>query len=62
LLGRDDLTVTGISTDEYYANKPEAAPRPLLSTLDLSKLEATGFKTNDWHDDLSEYIKKEVKK
>jgi dTDP-4-dehydrorhamnose 3,5-epimerase/reductase len=55
-LGRDDLTVTGITTAEYFKNKPEAAPRPLQSTLDLGKIKATGLVLRDWRKDLAEYI------
>jgi dTDP-4-dehydrorhamnose 3,5-epimerase len=53
------LTVTDTTTDEYYAGKPGIAPRPLQSTLDLSKIEGTGFHSTDWHEDLADYIKKE---
>ncbi|MBG6223464.1 dTDP-4-dehydrorhamnose 3,5-epimerase [Arthrobacter sp. CAN_A2] len=42
LCGRDRGDVTGVSTEEYFAGK-HAAPRPLRSTLDLTKLKATGF-------------------
>lgn len=55
-----DLTVTDTTTAEYYAGKPEAAPRPLQSTLDLAKLQATGFHPTDWHEDLHNYIIKEA--
>lgn len=58
-LGRDDLTVTGISTADYFKDKPEAAPRPLQSTLDLSKIKGAGYQPTGWHDDLAAYIKKE---
>ena len=61
-LGRDDLTVTDTTTAEYFANKPEAAPRPLHSALDLGKIKATGLKLRDWHDDLAAYIKAEAAK
>ena len=37
---RDDITPC--TTEEYGAGK-EMSPRPLTSTLDLSKIEATGF-------------------
>lgn len=59
-LGRDDLRVTDTTTDEYFARKPEAAPRPLQSTLELSKIKATGLVLRDWHADLKEYVKNEV--
>jgi dTDP-4-dehydrorhamnose 3,5-epimerase/reductase len=57
-----DLTVTDTTTEEYFANKPGVAPRPLNSVLDLTKIESIGFKPRDWHDDLTEYIKKEIAK
>lgn len=52
--------VTDITTKLYYKNKPEAAPRPLNSILDLTKLKATGFKPKDWQEDLASFIKKEL--
>jgi dTDP-4-dehydrorhamnose 3,5-epimerase/reductase len=59
-LGSFDLTVTDTTTAEYFASKPESAPRPLLSILDLSKLEATGFKPAGWLEDLEAYVTKEL--
>lgn len=59
-IGRTDLTVTGISTEEYYNEKKDIAPRPLQSTLDLSKIHSTGFASKDWKADLLEYIHKET--
>lgn len=56
------INVTNATTSEYYADKPGIAPRPLKSAFDLSKIEATGFKPNNWHDDLRDYIKKELAK
>jgi dTDP-4-dehydrorhamnose 3,5-epimerase len=61
-LGRDDLTVTDTTTEEYFAGKPESSPRPLKSELDLSKIKAAGLKLRDWRDDLHEYIKTEQAK
>lgn len=58
-LGRDDLSVTGVTTADYFAGKPESAPRPLQSAMDLSKIKATGLVLHDWHDDLKAYIQKE---
>lgn len=55
-----DLTVTDISTADYYADKEGVAPRPLNSIMDLSKLQQTGFKSRDWHEDLKEYVAKEL--
>lgn len=56
--GYPKLTVTDISTADYYKDKPEAAPRPLKSALDLGKIEATGFVATDWMEDLKEYVDK----
>lgn len=51
-----DGAVTDVTTDEYFADKPEAAQRPLESTLDLAKIEQTGFTPRDWRDDLKQYV------
>ena len=50
-------TVVPVSTASYYASaKGPVAPRPSHSALDLSKLEATGFKPRDWEEELDEYL------
>ena len=54
-------TVADITTAEYYAGKDGIAPRPLQSTLNLSKLHATGFTSRDWQDNLQEYLTKETR-
>ena len=59
-LGRDDLVVTDITTDKYYIDKPEAAKRPLHSTLDLTKIHDTGFASRGWQEDLIKYVQKEI--
>lgn len=56
-LGRDDLQVSNATTAEYFADKPSIAPRPLNSTLDLSKIQSTGFVSHNWEEALSNYIK-----
>ncbi len=61
-LGRDDLTVTDTTTEEYFKSKPEAAPRPLNSVLDLAKITSTGLNLPNWRDDLADYLKKETAK
>jgi len=44
LTGHDPARVTGVSTDEYFANASSpVAPRPRWSVLELSKLEGAGF-------------------
>ena len=58
-LGRTDLTVTDTTTAEYYASKPESAPRPLQSTFDLAKIKAVGLNLSDWQTELHNYIQKE---
>ena len=53
--------VKPVSTSEYYANATgPVALRPHHSTLDLTKLESTGFKTSDWEESLQAYIEKSV--
>jgi dTDP-4-dehydrorhamnose 3,5-epimerase len=58
--GFDNLTVTDTTTEEYFADKPEAAKRPLQSTLALDKIEAAGFQPADWREDLKQYNEKEL--
>ena len=41
--GRDPGDVTPVTTAEYYADQPHAAPRPANSVLALGKLAGTGF-------------------
>lgn len=53
-------TVTDTTTAEYYTDKDGIAHRPLQSTLDLTRLQATGFTSRNWRDDLSDYVKKET--
>jgi dTDP-4-dehydrorhamnose 3,5-epimerase len=45
-----------VSTAEYLAGQPGAAPRPLNSVLDLTRLEATGFRPRDWRTALEEHL------
>jgi len=49
--------VTDITTKDYYKNKEGVAPRPLQSTLDLSKIKKTGFITTDWRESLAKYLR-----
>lgn len=55
-------TVTDITTAEYYQDKTGIAPRPLGSTLDLSKIEKIGFHPTDWQMELENYVRKELAK
>jgi dTDP-4-dehydrorhamnose reductase len=54
------LSVFETSTDEYFADKPESAQRPLHSALDLSKLTALGYVSTDWREGLKQYMEKEL--
>ena len=56
-LGREDLIVQEVTTDEYYLGKAVIAARPRLSTFDLSKIEATGYHALDWAESLHKYIR-----
>ena len=55
LCGRNPEDVTEVTTEEYFAGR-EAAPRPLSSTLDLSKIEATGFTPQDSSQRIDSYV------
>lgn len=55
-----NLNVTDTTTKDYFASKPGVAPRPLNSLLDLTKIESVGFRPRDWHEDLKEYVRKEL--
>lgn len=61
-LGRNDLSVTDTTTVEYFASKPESAPRPLQSTFDLTKIKATGLELRDWRQELMTYVQHEQHK
>jgi dTDP-4-dehydrorhamnose reductase/dTDP-4-dehydrorhamnose 3,5-epimerase len=58
LSDKQETDVTPVSTAEYFKDKPEAAPRPLQSTLNLDKIKATGFIPRDWHKALQLYLEK----
>lgn len=60
--GGYDLQVTDTTTAEYFAGKEGIAPRPLNSVMNLDKLHATGFTSRDWHDELKDYVNKELEK
>ena len=54
----DALDLIGIEYDReaYFADKPEASPRPLNSALSLAKIEATGFVPEDALVALERYV------
>jgi len=55
LSGRPRTAVTGVSTEEYFKGKL-AAPRPLNSVLDLTKVKNSGFKPRSARDVLETYL------
>jgi dTDP-4-dehydrorhamnose reductase len=61
-LAKFNLQVTDTSTAEYFAKKPGVAPRPLNSSMNLTKLGSTGFISRDWLDDLKLYVESELNK
>ncbi len=57
LAGADPAAVTGTTTEAYAAGKGDpVAPRPARSTLDLAKIEATGFVPTDQSVGLTAYL------
>ena len=55
LAGGSRDAVSGVSTAEYFKGK-DAAPRPLNSVLDLSKIKAAGFAPRTARDGLEAYL------
>lgn len=53
---RPDLAVTGTTTAAYFADKPDAAPRPLNSVLDVAKAQAAGVRCPDWRERLARHL------
>ena len=45
-----------MTTEDYYADKEGLSPRPLLSLLDLTKIEASGFEPEDAMSALERYL------
>jgi dTDP-4-dehydrorhamnose 3,5-epimerase len=56
LKGHDPASVTGISTEDYFAGKAGIAPRPRHSALGLGKIAATGFTPRDADAALADYL------
>ena len=56
LLGHPRTMVTGIPAAQYFADKPNAAPRPTHSTLNLSKLQHTGYTPPPAHQRLAQHL------
>ncbi|WFG44956.1 dTDP-4-dehydrorhamnose reductase [Pseudonocardia alni] len=55
--GHDPGAITGVPGDEYFADKPGAAPRPANSVLDLRHAAALGIALPDWRESLGRYLK-----
>jgi len=56
LAGHDSARITGVTTQKYYKGKGGIAPRPLQSTLNLAKIQSTGFAPRRWDTALREYL------
>lgn len=54
--GKSPSDIQPVSTAKYFASKPGVAQRPLQSTLDLTKIEKTGFIPEDWRDKLNRLL------
>ena len=60
LSGHSTTSITDTTTAEYFADKPNAAARPLNSVLDLGKAHSVGIQPAHWRDKLADYIAKEI--
>jgi len=58
LSGRAPEDVTPVTTEEYVGGREGISPRPIHGTLDLSKIEATGFTPGDHLQQLADYVKR----
>ena len=57
LTGHDRTAVSGVSTEQYFANATgPVAPRPRWSVLDLGKIEAAGYSPRDWRKSLRDHL------
>lgn len=59
-IGKFINAVKDVTTQEYYLGKQNIAPRPLKSSLNLTKLQDLGFVSNPWQADLEYYLKLEL--
>ena len=51
--GKSSSDIQPVTTAEYFSSKPNTAQRPRQSTLNLAKIERTGFIPENWHDKLN---------
>ena len=56
LCGHDPARVNEIGTADYFAGRPDTAPRPASSTLRLEKIRGTGFPPADQLRRLAAYV------
>lgn len=59
LSGKSASDITPVTTNEYFKDKPEAATRPLSSTLNLTKIKSADYSPTGWQNDLEAYIRRE---
>lgn len=50
--------VSAVSTQEFFADKDNIAPRPAHSAFDLAKIKEAGFYPQDWRSRLADYLRK----
>jgi dTDP-4-dehydrorhamnose 3,5-epimerase len=55
--GRNAEDVARTTTADYFADKPESAPRPLSSMLDLRRIRETGYVPSRWEQRLNSYVR-----
>jgi len=60
LAGHPASRVIATTTAAYFADKPQAARRPLNSVLDLGKARAAGVTLPPWRERLADYINHEL--
>lgn len=56
IAGHDPSRVIPVTTAEYSSDKKNFAPRPIHSDLDLSKIQAKGFVSEDYEPIIREYV------
>jgi dTDP-4-dehydrorhamnose reductase len=56
IAGHDRNRVSPITTEEYKIDKHPFAPRPQNSDMDLSKIQAAGFESQDYEPLLKDYL------
>lgn len=58
--GHDRSRVKFITTEEYKSGKEFFAPRPSHSSLNLSKIQSTGFESQDYEPLMKQYIQEQL--